>query len=133
MNDHKENRQVTKPVDPLDELELELPSPAAKPTLDPLDEIFAEATGPKQVWRPVANVALIYQQRCRSCDAKHEFFMGFFTEQLHSTDKFTRRLVAGRSPGLPALVERQSQGLVDYCPNCVEAQIIIDNAAERAK
>lgn len=118
-------------TDPLDDLDKELATITPPTLIDPLDEIFREAQGPKQIWKPITNVALIYQQRCQSCDHSHSFFMGWFTEQRHASDRHTRRLVQGRSPGLPALVERQSHGLVDYCPDCVEAQIIIDNAAER--
>lgn len=118
-------------TDTLADLEAELAALAPKPK-SVLDEIWDEATGPKQVWKPTANIALIYSQTCSTCGQSHQFFMGWFTEQRNPADRFTRRLVAGRGPGLPPIVERQNHGAVEFCPSCVEAQVLIDAAAQKA-
>lgn len=98
-----------------------------------LDDIFAEARGPKQLWTATSNVALVQQQTCTTCSHTHSFFLGWFTERLSVQDKHTRKLTAGRSPGLPAIVERQSAHAVEWCSDCVEAQIILDNALSPGK
>ena len=110
-------------------LEAELNALSVPKARDPLDEIFDESTGPKQDWKPTNNVALIYQQTCSSCGARHSFFQGWFVEKRSPKDRYTRKLVAGRASDLPAIVERQNQGMVDWCSDCVEAQILIDNAS----
>lgn len=120
-------------ADILDDLEAELDALATPAPVDPLDEIFEEGAAPKQDWKPVCNVALIYQQRCRACSHEHSFFQGWFVEKRYAKDRHTRKLVSGKAPDLPAIVERQNHGLVDWCSDCIEAQIIIDNAALKGK
>lgn len=81
----------------------------------------------KHTWQVVANIALFHTQTCASCGSLHRFFMGWFTQQDHRTDKNARRFVAGKShEPLPERIEHHAQGSVEMCGNCAESCLIIN-------
>lgn len=82
-----------------------------------------------RVWSTVATVALFHSQTCSSCGSKHTHFEGWFTEQKHVTDPFSRRFVAGKPvEALPARREDHDQAPVEACTNCIECVIAIEVA-----
>lgn len=88
---------------------------------DLLEKLFQEVQRPIFEWHTVAAIALFHTQFCTTCCDTHKFFMGWYAEQMHRTDKFARRLVKGRPvEPLPARVEEHNTGNVELCAFCVE-------------
>lgn len=95
---------------------------------DPLEEIIQRALDVRE-WYEEAAVALIHVQECECCGSRSEFSHGWFTEYSHRTDKHAKRLAKGKPLGdWPLKVERVHCGKVAVCPNCAEAQILIEEA-----
>lgn len=117
----------------LDALLTQRKAAKAKPPRDPLDDLWDAASREPvkpQVWRPTASVALVHEQVCITCGGQHALFVGWFTEQLHISDGSARRLVAGRSSALPSRVERHQLPPSEWCPSCIESQLLIEHVTK---
>jgi len=85
------------------------------------------------VWRSTANVALFATQHCAVCGHIHSLFQGWMTSQDHRTDHFARRLIKGRTVGLPERREEHDQGTVEMCSDCADACLIINDVMGQAE
>lgn len=82
-----------------------------------------------RVWLTVGAVVLLHDQVCGVCGSKHEFFVGWFTDQRHASDPNCRRLVRGKPiERLPERVEHHPLGTVEICANCAESQLAMNIA-----
>ncbi len=86
-----------------------------------------------RVWHTVGAVALFRHQLCGICQSEHRLFQGWMTEQRHASDRFARRLVAGKPiERMPERTEVHDDGAVEMCWNCAESVLAINIAAGMA-
>lgn len=96
---------------------------------DPLEALLAECLTPKPSWIADANVVVIREMHCATCDSVEQRCDGWYTVQHHKSDKHARRLLAGKSPApLPVRVERHQVPAQDVCYACAEAQVLIEES-----
>lgn len=101
---------------------------------DDLDALLEEAARPRPQWEVEAAVVLIQEQTCISCGTTSQYCQGWFASQKHTTDKFARRMVAGRPIGnFPLRVERHKLPEVEICASCAESQISIETILKGGK
>lgn len=103
-------------------------------TIDPLEALLDEVLAPRPTWISEANIVMLREMRCSTCDTLEQRCEGWYTVQRHKTDKHARRLIAGKCPTpLPVRVERHQIPAQDICATCAESQVMIEELSHEPK
>jgi len=74
-------------------------------------------------WKPVAAIAMFYEQVCSCCGSRHRHFQGYFQHQQHKWQQHSYKYVPASDhtmlEGLPHFTKIVEQ-LADVCASCID-------------
>jgi len=74
-------------------------------------------------WRPIAAIAMFYEQVCAKCGSRHRHFQGYFQHQQHKWQDWSFKYVPASDhtmlEGLPHFTKIVEQ-LADVCASCID-------------